>query len=346
MRYIPILNSSLQSLANGEFDAYSKSFNDLTLKVGVVTKKYDTDDDNTVSEAYPEYDVLAISQEKDMGTASVIYKKCQTMQTFGGLGDFFEYKLRSPDKDPLKPKEGSDPREENGSIVLLLCLHGNQDTGIILGALQHPKRNTTLTPDSGHHMEGEFNGINWQVNKDGALTISFRSATDNDGEGQDAKAAGTQIRIEKDGSVELDDGSGQSVRVEKTEKKVQVRAEDNIEMSSGAEIKVVALKDINAQCDNLLASCEGKAAFTIGSQFNVEAKSQVQIKSPMVKIQGDNLVKVESALINLNAATVLVGGPGAPALILTTQFMGIGNLGAPVMSIAIGPFSSKVSISS
>jgi len=341
INYKAIFPSSLLSDALESDDDFRDIVeNNSFLKVGVVLEILEIDNERNQSGQIPEYDVMVVEEEN-----TSIYRNCMALDSFGGKADFFQRKYRTP-KDRKKVQDSGSLKNQNGSIVLMLCLDGIAETPIIIGSLSHPDNRTILDKDSGHHMEGEFNGINWQVNKDGALTISFRSATDNDGEGQDAKAAGTQIRIEKDGSVELDDGSGQSVRVEKTEKKVQVRAEDNIEMSSGAEIKVVALKDINAQCDNLLASCEGKAAFTIGSQFNVEAKSQVQIKSPMVKIQGDNLVKVESALINLNAATVLVGGPGAPALILTTQFMGIGNLGAPVMSIAIGPFSSKVSISS
>jgi hypothetical protein len=180
-RYIPILNSSLQSISGGDYNSYNKSFNDLTLKVGIVIKKYDTDDANNITKAAPEYDVLAVSQEKDMGTASVIYKRCQVLQNFGGIGDFMEHKLREPDKDPLKPKENEDPKEENGSIVLLMCLHGSQDNGIIIGALQHPKRKTTLTPDKGHHLEGEFNGVNWQINKDGELLLTYKSKTDNDG---------------------------------------------------------------------------------------------------------------------------------------------------------------------
>lgn len=347
MAYRPILNSALQTLANSDaFNSYSKSFSDLTLKVGIVLKKYEIDDTNNISAIGPEYDVLAISQEKDMGTASVIYKKCQAIQGFGGIGDFVEYKLREPEKDPTKGDE-TDPRDENGSIVLLLCLHGSQDNGIIIGALQHPKRKSTLTKEKEQHLEGEFNGLNWQINKDGELVLTYKSATNNDGEPQNEEAGGTFLKIDKDGSVSVDTGeASEQILIDKPSKDIKVTAGNNVNVKAAKDGTLETGANLTATVGgDLVAEATGRAAITAGSNFEVEAASNVTIQGQSIDLKAANMAKVEGQMINLQGQTVFVGGQGGtPALTLTTQFLGTGNLGGPVISTAIGPFSSVVFI--
>lgn len=348
MKYIPILNSSLQSLSGGDdFNAYAKSFSDYTLKVGIVVKTYDIDDKNNISNHYPEYDVLAVSQEKDLGTASVLYKKCQVLQGFGGIGDFMEAKLRQPDKDPSSKDSDNDPKEENGSIVLLLCLHGSQDTGIIIGALQHPKRKSNLTKDKAQHLEGEYNGVNWRIDKDGALKVTFKSATDNDGNPQDEGAGGTFLTITKDGSFDVNTGEdSEYIRIDKSNKDVGIKAgnkmgitaEDTIGFNAGNNLNLNAKKD-------LVIDAGGKAALTTESQFELNAGSQVTITTKQMELSADAQLTLKSKMLTLDGQMVFVGGQGGtPALTNSTQFLGVGNLGAPVIANAIGPFSTKVFI--
>lgn len=349
MRYIPIIPSSLQQVSDGsDFNSYNKVFSDYTLKVGVVTKKYEIDDVNNVSKAFPEYDVLAISQEKSLATSSVLYKKCQIMQGFGGLGDFMEYKLREPEQDPKNSQNDTDPREENGSIVLLLCMHGHQDNAVILGALQHPKRKTKLGADSGQALEGEFNGVSWQINDDGELRITYKSKTNNDGKPQDTEAGGTFVTITKDGSFDINTGNdSEYIRIDKPNKdvginagnKMGITAKDAIGFNAGANL------NLNAGAD-WKVDASASATIAVGSSFDIESGSGVTVKSPMVEVTGESMLKLKSAMVDISGDLVLVGGPGGtPALILTTQFLGVSPfLGLPVTTQAIGPFSSKVFI--
>jgi hypothetical protein len=48
--------------------------------------------------------------------------------------------------------------------------------------------------------------------------------------------------------------------------------------------------------------------------------------------------------VQIQATKIDIGSGGTPAIIGTTQFIGIGNAGAPVVSSAMGPFSSVVTI--
>jgi phage gp45-like len=343
MRYIPVLPSSLLGLDDGEFNAHKKNLNDFSLKSGVIISTYEIDDKQNISKSHVEYDVLSVEQNGDMGTSSIVYKRCPVMEGFGGIADFFEAKRRKPKS---KVKTDKEPQNSNGSIVLLLCLSGNRDKGVIIGALKHPKRKTNLKKDESH-LEGEFNGVNWKIDKDGALTVTFRSATDNDGKQADEKAAGSNLKMEKDGSIEISDGNKEKIRIDKTKKTVDINAEADISATSDASVNVTAKKNFNAKATaDLLADAGGSFTANSGGAFNIKATGALEVKAASVKVESEGDVKVKGTAVTIAAPSINLGDGGSPALVLSTQFMGIGNLGAPVMCTAIGPFSSVVFIAS
>lgn len=342
MRYIPVVNSSLLDFASDEFDAHNVNYSDLSLKSGVVLKSYGVDDPNNVSKQHVEYDVLVYKQDGDLGTSTAIYKKCKAMESFGGVSDFMEVKLREPEKD-LKKEQ--DPQKDTGAIVLLLCLNGNQEKGIIIGSLAHPNRDTTLTKEKGHHLEGEFNGLNWQINKDGAMTVTFGSAKNAKGEPQDEEAAGSILKIEKNGSIEFTDGNKETIRVDKAEKFISLVAEGDITAKADANVSIEAGENLTAKATaDLIAEAEGNAMIKSGGEMSVEAGGALSMKAPDAKVQLDNSLMVKANQIQLQGSQVFVGQGGTPAVVSTTQYQGIGNLGIPVISVAIGPFSSSVFI--
>lgn len=342
MRYIPVVNSSLLDFSSDEFDAYNMNYSDMALRSGIVLKSYDIDDPENISKNHVEYDVLVVKQDKDLGTSSTVYKKCKVMESFGGISDFVETRLREPEKEP---KKNENPQDDTGAIVLLLCLNGNQERGIILGCLGHPKRDTTLTKEKGHHLEGEFNGLNWQINKDGAMTVTFGSAKNAKGEAQDEEAAGSILKIEKDGSIEFTDGNKETVRVDKTEKLIDIIAEGDISATSDANVNITAKENISAKATaDLIAEAEGNAMIKSGGQMSIEAGGALDAKAPSAQVQIDGSLMVKANQIQLQGSTVFVGQGGAPALVISTQFIGTGNLGAPVISVPMGPFSSSVFI--
>lgn len=339
--YKGILPSGLVSERQPIDVSFSKKVNqNMTLKNGVVLEIYEVTDEKNQSKLVPEYDVMVVENDN-----TSIYKNCMAVDGFGGKADYSQVKYRKPD-DPKKVKDSGSLKDQNGSIVLLLCLEGSAEQAIIVGSLNHPSKKDVLTEDKGHHLEGEFNGLNWQIDKDGSLIIKFNSATDNDGTPQDEEAGGTYVSMTKEGSVDINTGEGsEQILIDKPNKDISVTAGNNINTKSEADTSAESGANYNVKAGaDFLLDATGKAGITAGSQFSVDAKSQVEVKSPMVSIKGDSMVKVESNTINLNGNTVLVGGPGTPALVFTTQFLGVGNLGAPVLSQAIGPFSSKVFI--
>lgn len=346
-------NSSLYSIKNIKEDYNTHIYNNTTLKSGIIVKLYEIDDKLNINKNIPEYDVLIVEQKKTSTVEPVIYKNCICIDGLGGYADFFEYKLR-PVKEE-KDKDSTTPLSTNfknqfGNMVLLLCLDGSLDKGIIVKSVPHPGRKTNLTKDAGLHLEGEYNGLNWKINKDGELTVTFKSKTNEKGEPQDEKAGGTHFQINKKGSVDINtnlEGDGETyMRMDKENKDVGLKAGANIGLTAKKNIGFNAEADIKGAAKaNVEFAAEGSAKYSSKSAFDIMSDASLTVKAASVIVQSDGDFLVESSTALIDAPKVQLGASGTPALVQTTQFIGTGNLGAPVLSTAIGPFSSVVFIS-
>lgn len=349
-------NSSLFSADVEAFNRVIKSTgSNVSLKVGVVISSFDIEDEENTTKSVKEYNVLVGEQDGNAPVTPHIYRNCRQLELFGNKADFFEYTYRKNQKE----FEGPTPEEE-GSLVLLLCINGNSTDALIIGSIRHPGRKTNLTKESGHHLEGEFNGVNWKVDKDGALTITYKSATDNKGVPQDEKAGGTFININKEGSVDINDGDDKNyIRMDKPNGNAGVLADNNIGLTTtNKNIGLNAGESINLNAQkDLIAAAEGKAAFTVKSSFDVEAEGPASVKAQSLNVESKSMIQMKAqSMYQLEAGSnaiirapqLLLGpSPAQPALLaydLVT--LGIGNLGGPVISNVIAGFSASVIISS
>jgi hypothetical protein len=395
MTYKPFLPTSLlREHGDQEFGAKRHEYSNYSIKSGVILKSYDVDDELNINGLTPEYDVSVYEQDEDRGVTSTIYKNCIYIDAFGGVADFFETRRRTPTNDEYKSKQ--EIENYDGSLVLVLCLDGSADKGIIIGAITHPNRKNTLTKSNEIHTEGEFNGIRISVDKDGAITITQKTATDNDGKPKDTSAAGSQWKIEKDGSTEIntapitpelsggnrvdaEPGSENKepsanleydrIRIDRPKKTIQIEARENIDMVADKDLTAKVEENMDLQIKkDLLIKAEGKANVEI--MGNVDFKTDANVKAKMMNLQMtiDNAAQIQMQTMNLiaqqltvnggsgllltcaqtlvNSPLVILGTQPQPALIPNTSFLGIGNLGVPVISTAIGPFSSQVMLSS
>ena len=347
INYRPILPSSLLEIRKADDMSFTKKLSEnMSLRLGVVIEIYEVDNKENVSKLTPEYDVMTIENDN-----TVKYKNCMAIDSLGGIADYFTKKLRKP-KDSKKVRDSGSLKNQNGSIVLMLCIDGSSEQAIILGAIQHPDRkNGKLTKELGHHMEGEFNGLNWKVDKDGALTITFKSATDNDGKAKDTKTGGTTLKIDKTGSVDVNTnltGDGETyIRMDKTNKDVGLKAGQHIGLTAKKNIGLTADAKINIKAKaDILADAGGSFTAKSGGPFNITSEGPVSIKAPDLKIAVDNMCQIKASTVSISSPSIMVGDGGTPAVILTTQALGVGNLGMPVISTFIGPFSSSVFIGS
>jgi len=320
----------------------------------VVLKTHEIEDKTNLYKNGPEYDVSIYEQDANRGITSTIYKNCIYMDSFGGIGDFFEVKRRKPTKDEYKSDQ--DIEKYDGSMVLVLCIDGSSDKAIIIGSITNPNRKVSLTKEAGHHMEGEFNGVNWKVNKDGELTVTFKSATDAKGKPADEEAGGTFIKVDKTGSVDINTGESKNyIRIDKPNSDIGLQADENIGLTtknknigfnSGNNLSMNIKKD-------LLIMAEGKADITVKSMIDIKTEGKLNVKALDYLLTLDNsmfmkmtsfIMQAETAVLN-NQQTIIGPSP-QPAVILNTITLSIGNLGAPSIGFHIGPFSSTVLISS
>ncbi len=269
---------------------FNKSYNSTALRFGVIRKIYPVSDPGNISKLSTEYDVEVIEQDMNRGVAPVTYKNCLSVDSLGGIGDFFEKNFRAQTQSAnlqLPLTKGQD-----GATVLVLCLDATTGKGVVLGGLNHPDRSTTLI-STDPHLEGEYNGVNIKVNSDGSTALTFKGATDSHGVPTDSSQGPTAVTIEKDGSFQV------------MHKSVTFR------LDKQGTVTVTATKDVVVNCDNATITASGDATITATGKATIEGEHVNLGKNASdAVIKGDTFKKYLDAL---SVATAL--GPSGPPIL-------------------------------
>ncbi len=330
--------------------ARSLSKTNFKLLVGQIVQIYYPDDPNSYSGKSIEYDVNVFESNENGSVNLHTYFRCRTMDMFGGQADYTEYTLR-PD-----PIDSNTPNTTNASLVLVLCLNGVTEAGsaFIVGGMKNLQNAIARTSDDGHFHDFQFNGIRQFIDNDGALTISFQSGTDISGNPVNAAASGTMIKIDKDGKVIVSDNENQSMTFDRVNKNVTItnesetilvdKANKAISITSGGDINDKATgKQYIESGDAMTIKSGSDMTVNSGNNFTQEVSSNVNQKSGSnwninagsnVNIQaGANLMLQGGNIAQLKGTINMIGDGSVPvAAVGISQCIGIGNLGAPVIS--------------
>jgi len=339
--------------------AFNRQYKNFSLKQGFVVDLYDVDDEDNIGKVGPEYDILVFEQVEDGPQSPVLYKNAISADMFGGIADFFIFKRRK------RPDEDNDPVIQKGSLVLLLCTDGNPDKAVIIGAIPHGGNKRRLKKADGQALEWEYNGLNVQVGDDGSISITQRGKTDIDG--KQVTPLGSQVTFGPDGSLTLHDGDGgargedgamqppsvgtESIKLDKPGKKVTVNSGGDVSVTAAAKISMEAGSDYSLKCVKMAIEATGSAEMKALS-FKGEFDTQYQLKSKMMQMEAEMMfmlkskqVIIQSPIINILGQAINLGvAGGKPALNKDTKYFGTGFAGFPVMSSAVGPFSTGVLI--
>ena len=344
-----ILPSGLLDSDSERFDPFDFNYKNYGIKIGFILEVLDIDNPKNLSKSSVEYDVAVFEQNMDESSTVVNYRNCIAMESMGGIGDFFEFKRRGQTKTKKKNSKFA-PDLQDGQMVLIMHVNGIAENSIIVGAIRHTSRKTKLTPEAGVAMAGEFNGLSVEVDKHGAMFVKFKGATDTEGEPLNKKVSGSYLQIEKDGSIEVGDGNKEKIRIDKTKKTISAQSESDMSLKTEANLKVEVKTQTSIKTSSLIASVSGSSRVESGS-LDAIIDAALKIQAGNVDLKSDGPIKMTGQNIEIKGTQVIIGeqvslgGPGgAPALIASTKFLGTGNLGAPVISSAIGPFSAKVKI--
>ena len=98
---------------------------------------------------------------------------------------------------------------------------------------------------------------------------------------------------------------------------------------------------MNAAMNNLVMNAQGSASLMC-QKLAIQAQSEIDMKGSSLKIEAESMASIKSSTIVLDGMVSLGGQGGQPVLLMTTMMLGIGNLGAPVISQAISGYANKV----
>lgn len=248
-----LLGSDYESSIAG----FNKTYRNSALRLGVVVKSYDVSNESNITKLTTEYDVSIFEQMEDRGSTIITYRNCISAEGMGSIADFFERTLRVKQSSSENDKAITDVRNQNGAVVLVLCLDSVTEKAIIVGSITHPDRRTNLEGKT-KYLEGEFNGVNIKVDEDGSATFTFNSPTDNDGEQIDKSITPTTVSVSSDGSFQIQHST--------------------ITLSL-AKSGVVTL----TSTDNLNISCKDANVQSSGD-VNITAAGTATVEAPAVKL--------------------------------------------------------------
>ena len=296
-----LLNHDSEDFMGG----FNKSYRNYPLRVGIVTTSYPVSNENNHSKLTTEYDVLVIEQNEDKGATTIQYRNCLSAEGLGSIADFFEKALR-PKKKKSTKGDSVDLKGQDGAIVLMLCLDGMSDKGIIIGALTHPDRKTNLV-DGDPFLEGEYNGVNIKITKDGSATFTFKGATNSEGKPIDSSQGNTTLKIEKDGSFQADHDTI-SFRMAR-DGTTTLKGKKDINLTTDANVNITASKKVNIKAT-------GDVSIEAGGDCKVKASGKATVKASSIELNGDTgmiLTTTTMPLVDLITGTPSVGVPNVKA---------------------------------
>ncbi len=214
------------------------------LEMGQIDRIYTVDDkENTVNgiaAVHTVYDVLVVRPNG----ATELIPRCRMLQPGfgGGVCNFLEILPTDPGTQAKDPKV--ERSLKRGHFVLVGFISGKKDAAVILGAMPHSNRvavGRRPKKGKGTYLEGEIQGLNFTVDNDGGLRITFNGPRKDDGTLVNQNGP-TEIQIDKQGSITVKTNQKQTVFVDRVKKKIRVdNGPTSIDMDQDAKkIQVVA----------------------------------------------------------------------------------------------------------
>ena len=73
----------LSGNSSGMLDGFKKTYQNSSLRVGIIRETYGLKDLKNVSKLVPEYDVMVFEQNEDRGSTVITYKNCMAASALG-----------------------------------------------------------------------------------------------------------------------------------------------------------------------------------------------------------------------------------------------------------------------
>lgn len=242
-----ILNSNL-SVGNEQTDAGMRSMNGLT--AGQVVEVIYVDDPRNRSKQFTEYNVL-ITEDKH---TTSLYSNCRALDSFGGENNFCEAVYQGVTIGKRGKKDATEEDAyKDGSMVLVGFIDGLKESAVIIDCLQHgalrgmtikssvspfdgdgsstsrddrlkevPTKLPGATQKEGKRLLGEFNGVRYEINSQGELTIYWQGLKNEHGKLMNGDVQPTILKINKEGEFFIIDNLDQEIKISRKDQKITI----------------------------------------------------------------------------------------------------------------------------
>ena len=229
------------------------------------------------------------------------------------------------------------PREKmNGEVVFVMFIEGHGDIPMIVASDRHPRHTEykKVKKDDGMFDIEEFNGIEISINKNSDYLIKNVGVKDDKGKVKSEVGVGSQIKMSGNGDIEVNTHGTTGTadlraKFTKADKKMEFYAQNNkvVYDSNGVSI-------IDKNNNEFTFKSTGMSMKAV-DKMALQATGDVSIKSDAkASLEGTSGTDVGSAAseTNINGQIVNLAGGGLPVARVGDQVIGVGNLGAPVIS--------------
>jgi hypothetical protein len=262
-------------LGGTHFD--NDAFGKVRMMVGEVQAMYHKNHPKNVSKKFTEYQVC-VKERVNNTAVSRMYEHVIQRDLFGGKADTFHFTYRP---DTSAKRDVKDPRPALGSKVLLMCINGEVNSAVIVGGIrdangEEDDDGTNGQGDLGHHMHFRFNGIDFVINNDGELTLTYQGAQKIDGTPADGvdvdKMTGTTVKITKEGNFTVADKDSKNViQLDHANGKILITSENEV-VTTAPKIKH--------------GSADSDEPHVLGNQLNDWVQKFVQALASMTVMTG------------------------------------------------------------
>lgn len=243
--YGDVISSALD--VGGYNNAGTHLFNNFSLHAGEITAIYTSDDSSNEADGgngvFTLYDVLCTSEN---GSTETIYR-CRALQPMfgGGINNYMEVTPTVPDKVNDRSIGRSLKR---GHQVLVGCIGGRRDAGIILGGIPHTSPvaiEGRPTKEEGVVTRLEIQGLQVEINNDGEFNLMFQGPKDDEGAIVDDSVGPTIINIDKQGIFTITTkDEEQSVTIDQTSSLIELKNKETTVTMDGGSGKISIVGDV------------------------------------------------------------------------------------------------------
>jgi phage gp45-like len=241
---------------------------------------------------------------------------CTQMIKVGDVYNYEEIKLRSQSKKNIKNSSMAF-QTRLGEMVLVACVGGVDNSGIIIGSVRHPGRALKLTTKDMAYAS-EYNGLETTIDKDGAYKIKFQGTPTNLKDARDGsklappkyddKTSGSYLSFDKTGSFILTDASKekpQTIKIDKQNGFMTIVSGD-ISMTMDKKSKKISIK-----CEEKIVEANKKMSIKT-PEFSIDSSKSVKIKGQKIAIGygGNELLEILSNLIDEIGQLVIISPVG------------------------------------